>query len=133
MTTRSSSPPPAGIEEEEEDSSGTSPVLMMSEVHYDLPSSPGTVSTTEADAPLVMSATPGSSSGGIRSGNRHLWTSSSSQSNRKSRADPMDAISSFSDEDDGLVMMSDDEELMDQQKQLLTDVRFKRQHIYTKR
>ena len=87
-----------------------SPVLTLSEVHYDMPSSPGTVSTTEADVPLVEAGTS-------RGNKVRRWN--------KGRADPLDAISSYyassddDDDDDGLVN-SDDE--LDQRRQLLTDV-----------
>lgn len=94
------------------------------EVHYDMPSSPGTVSTTEADqAPLVMTT--------------NINKMRISVNYHHHRSDPLDAISVASSSSDAShlhqrrlipvesdyqdLCSSDDE--MDQQKEILTDVR----------
>ncbi len=93
------------------------------EVHYDMPSSPGTVSTTEADqAPLVMTT--------------NINKMRISVNYHHHRSDPLDAISVASSSSDAshlhqrrLIPEPDYQDLcssedeMDQQKEILTDVR----------
>lgn len=98
-------------------------------IHYDLPSSPGTVSTTEADQALLLmgsTATGDVGSGGGTNNNRMRNNGRRNRHRKPVAVDPLDAISLASSPLDGHHPMHDghysDEDEMDQRRQLLTDV-----------